>query len=140
MPTSTRTTRPRTALVAAALLPAALLAACGSDTDESGSASSSTTEEGGAAQADGATVEIERSRYLPEELVVEAGTTVVFDNLDPVAHSVTASEGDELDFDSGLFGSSTDAGTTFERTYDDPGSYDYFCTVHPTMRGTIVVE
>lgn len=116
--------RRRTAL-ALAVGVALLSAACGDDT----SAPATT-------RAGANTVDIERSRFKPDELTVSAGTTVEFVNHDPFEHTVTAQEDSAVQFDSGRLGQDE----TFERTFDQPGSYDYFCEIHPTMRATVVVE
>lgn len=82
-----------------------------------------------------ATVTIERSRFGERELVVPVGTTVTFVNLDEFAHTVTSREDAPVPFDSGELV----AGETFEITFDEPGTYDYFCRIHPTMRATVIV-
>ena len=70
--------------------------------------------------------------YQPIDLSVPVGTTVVWKNLDPVAHTVT-----DIDYayDSGLF---EEAGT-FAKTFDTPGVYTYFCLPHPTMIASVNV-
>jgi plastocyanin len=110
-------------LVVLALLPAsALLAACGGDEGEPPTAAATPAE-----------VLIEDSRF---ELVVPAGTEVTFTNLDRATHTVTSSEGSAAEFDSGDLGE----GDEFRQRFAEPGTYDYFCEVHPTMRSTVVVE
>lgn len=80
-------------------------------------------------------VTIERSRFGVPDLTVAVGTTVVFVNEDPFAHTVTSVEGPDLAFDSGEM----TQGAIFEITFDRPDTYHYFCEIHPTMRGTVVV-
>lgn len=113
-----------TAVVTGAVL---LLAACGDD---------SSTENPLAPTGGAAAVSIERSRYAPEEIEVAVGAEVTFENLDPFAHTVTSASGSSLDYDSGDLGE----GDTFVQRFDEAGSYDYFCEIHPTMRATVVVE
>ena len=76
--------------------------------------------------------------YLPYEITVSPGTTVTWNNDDSAAHTVTSgnpSDGyDEL-FDSSIFMT----GTSFEFTFDEVGTYDYFCMVHPWMLGVVNV-
>ena len=77
--------------------------------------------------------------YLPYEATVAVGTTVTWSNDDTAAHTVTSgsvSAGTTGVFDSGLFMS----GGTFDFTFDEAGTYDYFCMVHPWMTGMIHVE
>lgn len=81
-------------------------------------------------------VTISRSRFDQRELVVAVGTTVVFENRDAFAHTVTSTDASPLAFDSGDLGE----GGTFEVTFDQPGTYPYFCEIHPTMRATVIVE
>lgn len=82
------------------------------------------------------TVTIERSRFDTAELRIEAGTTVEFVNLDPFAHTVTSHPESPLDFDSGTMGD----GDAFAVTFDEPGEYPFFCEIHPTMRGVVIVS
>ena len=77
--------------------------------------------------------------YLPQDVSINAGDTVIWRNTDTAAHTVTsgsATDGPDGTFDSSLFM----AGATFEVTFDDSGSYDYFCMVHPWMRGNVQVN
>ncbi len=64
---------------------------------------------------------------------VEAGTTVVATNQDGVTHTWTSA--DDVWNSGGL-----SSGDSFEFTFTDPGEYDYFCSIHPQMTGTITVE
>ena len=77
--------------------------------------------------------------YLPYSITIFVGDTVKWENPDSAAHTVTSgniSDGHDGTFDSGLFM----AGGTFEFTFDDAGTYDYFCMVHPWMIGKIIVN
>lgn len=64
---------------------------------------------------------------------VPVGSTVVATNQDGVTHTWTSV--DEV-WDSGSLGN----GDSFEFTFTDPGEYDYFCSIHPQMTGSITVE
>ena len=67
------------------------------------------------------------------------GSSVSWINDDSAAHTVTSGTVDAGltgIFDSGLFIS----GGTFEFTFDDAGTYDYFCMVHPWMTGQVIVN
>lgn len=81
-------------------------------------------------------VSIMNSRFETAELRVPAGTTVVFENTDAFAHTVTSAEASPMVFGSDELGQ----GDTFEITFDEPGEYPYFCVIHPTMRATVIVE
>lgn len=112
------------------LAAAILLAACGAD-DETA------TPSGG----NGTTVTVSTFDFQPDPLVVPAGTTVTFVNEDAIDHTVTAGTRDDPTpevFDGGL----PERGATFDLTLDEPGTYDYFCEVHPGpgMTATITVQ
>ncbi len=78
------------------------------------------------------TVLIQLASFQPDSLTVPAGTTVTWINRDIVRHTVTSTE--EL-FDSGRLGS----GESFSYTFNEPGTFDYHCTIHPIMQGTVIV-
>lgn len=94
--------------------------------------------EGGAAEVvadEGATDEIRVAvtdmDYDPAEVVVDAGDTVIWEFDDgSIAHDVVG-EGFESEI--------VDSGT-FTHRFEDPGTYDYICTLHPNMTGTIEVR
>ena len=64
---------------------------------------------------------------------VPIGTTVEVTNQDGVTHTWTSV--DEVWNSGGL-----SSGDSFEFTFTDPGEYDYFCSIHPQMTGTLTVE
>lgn len=64
---------------------------------------------------------------------VTVGTTVTVTNHDGVTHTWTSADGV---WNSGGLG----GGESFEFTFDEPGEYAYFCSIHPTMTGTVIVE
>ena len=70
--------------------------------------------------------------YAPATVEVSAGTTVHWTNDDSVIHTVTARDGS---FNSGVM----QTGDMFSQTFDEPGTYDYFCAIHPLQGGTVVV-
>lgn len=77
--------------------------------------------------------------YLPDSVSIKAGDTVIWANDDTAAHTVTS--GSPSEGPSGIFDSSlVIAGDSFEVTFDNSGSYDYFCIVHPWMTGSIQVS
>jgi plastocyanin len=78
------------------------------------------------------TVAIEGFAFSPDALTVAVGTTVTWTNRDEAPHTVAAGAGA---FDSGRL----DQGGTFQRTFDEPGTYAYVCAFHPTMTGSVVV-
>jgi plastocyanin len=77
--------------------------------------------------------------YLPQDITISTGDTVQWDNVDNAAHTVTGgspSEGPSGVFDSSLLM----AGLDYSFTFNDAGSYDYFCMVHPWMVGSVTVN
>ena len=79
--------------------------------------------------------------YLPYEVTIDVGGEVTWTNDDTAAHTVTSgtpAEGPDGLFDSSLFM----AGSTFSVKFDgyEPGSYNYFCMVHPWMEGIVIVQ
>jgi hypothetical protein len=72
------------------------------------------------------------------DLTVSAGQPLFFNNVDGVPHTVTAGTPAApalADFDSGLL----TPGSNFELSFDDPGTYSLFCTLHPDMVANITV-
>ena len=78
-------------------------------------------------------VKIDNFTFNPPRVTVKAGTTVMWDNEDDIPHTVTSS--------AKLFKSKVlDTEGKFSFTFTTPGTYEYFCSLHPHMTGTIVVE
>lgn len=123
---------PRPLLISSLVLAAVFLGACAGD-DDAADATETGSEE---PAASGDTVTIERSRFSPDPLEVAAGTEVTFENVDPFAHTVTSAEGSAVDYDSGELTQDE----TFARTFDEAGTYAYFCEIHPTMRAEVIVS
>ena len=78
------------------------------------------------------------SCYIPSEIVIKSDDSVTWQNQDVAFHSVTSGSYDEQTdlFDSGHL----DPDEPFVLTFDEDGVYDYFCTLHPWMKGKIIVE
>jgi len=82
--------------------------------------------------------EIDDRCYVPSLILTKKGNSVTWVNEDSAFHSVT----------SGFYGSPTelfDSGhldpfESFVFTFDEVGDYDYFCTLHPWMKGQVTVE
>ncbi len=78
-------------------------------------------------------VGIDNLTFNPQKLTVKAGTTVIWTNKDDIPHAIAAVN---KQFKSKTL--DTDDGYAF--TFTTPGSYEYFCSLHPHMTGTVVVE
>jgi plastocyanin len=78
-------------------------------------------------------VTISDFQFAPASVTINVGDTVTWTNEGPTPHSATA---DDRSFDTGIF----NAGQSRSETFDQAGTFAYFCTPHPNMRGTIVVR
>jgi len=77
--------------------------------------------------------------YIPSQLEAKKSTTVTWINVDEAAHTVTS--GNPFDGPDGKFDSSLiNADEVFSYTFDQTGSFDYFCLIHPWMEGTVIVK
>jgi plastocyanin len=78
--------------------------------------------------------------YMPGSITIKTGDKVGWINTDQEVHTVTSGFENSTDkgkqFDSGLLNTNQ----TFEHTLDKAGTYNYFCTVHPTMTGVVNVK
>ena len=76
--------------------------------------------------------------FLPYEVSINVGDTVTWVNDDTAAHTSTG--GSPSDGPSGVFDSSLIlAGSSFSFTFNEAGTYEYFCMVHPWMTGIVIV-
>jgi plastocyanin len=82
-----------------------------------------------------ATVTIDNFAFAPAALTVAPGTKVTWDNKDEEPHTVISADGGLLFKSPAL-----DTDDKFSFTFNKPGTYKYFCSVHPHMVGTIVVK
>jgi len=79
------------------------------------------------------------SCFIPADITINAGDTVNWINVDTAAHTVTG--GSPSDGPSGVFDSSLVMGSaSYAFTFNDKGSFDYFCMVHPWMVGSVTVN
>src|SRR5215472_3842011 len=78
-------------------------------------------------------VKIDNFTFAPQKLTVKAGTTITWVNEDDIPHTVVATT---LAFRS----KALDTDDKFTFTFSTPGTFEYFCSLHPHMTGTIVVE
>jgi plastocyanin len=139
------------ALLLACAALALVAAGCGDDDDDDGGGGGAATTEqpaggggddgggggdddGGGGGGGGTEVSMEGIAFQPAEVTVSAGDTVNWVNNDTVGHDVTADS-----FSSGEPGA-MENGDEFEHTFEEAGTFDYVCTVHPGMEGSVVVE
>ena len=80
-----------------------------------------------------AAVTIKDFAFSPETLTVSIGTTVTWTNEDSVSHIINERT---LIFDSGMLA----RGKSYSFTFNEAGNFEYYCTIHPTMVGHIIVK
>jgi plastocyanin len=81
------------------------------------------------------TVTISNFAFSPAILSITAGTKVTWTNSDEEPHTVTSADAGATFKSAAL-----DTKDQFSFTFDKPGTYKYFCSIHPHMTGTIVVK
>ena len=81
-------------------------------------------------------VTVKTFRFRPGTLHVAAGSKVTWTNRDSIEHTVTSVDGAPQAFNGRLNG----AGKKFRVRFDAPGTYEYFCSRHTSMHGTVVVR
>ncbi|AHH96442.1 cupredoxin domain-containing protein [Kutzneria albida] len=79
-------------------------------------------------------VDIKNYAYAPTAVTVAVGDTVVWTNRDTAPHTVTVSSGPEM-----VNSPTLQQGQSFTFTFTKPGSYSYYCAVHPDMKATLTV-
>ena len=87
----------------------------------------------GVAAQDGIPVNIDNFTFGPQRVMVGVGTTVTWTNQDDIPHTVVSTS-------QAFRSQALDTNDKFSFTFTTPGSYEYFCSLHPHMTGTIVVE
>ena len=134
-------------LLLAALVALSLgLVACGGGGSDSTSSETETTAAAGETEA-GETesepapsgeaaksekVDIVEFTYQPDPVVVQVDGKVIWQNQDTAPHTATADDGS---FDTGTI----EKGKLGSETFKEPGTFTYFCEIHPTMKGTVEV-
>jgi plastocyanin len=109
---------------------AAFAVAAAVTSDDASDASTLTT---GGETGEGEPVEIIDFSFDPADLTVDVGASVTWTNDDSTAHSVVGA--------GGAFASPDIApGTNFSTTFDQAGTFEYVCGIHPSMTGTVRVE
>ena len=87
------------------------------------------------ARADQRQVTIDNFSFSPAELTVAVGTRVTWTNRDDIPHTVTDAATPRA-----MKSPPLDTGESFAFTFEKPGAYSYFCSLHPHMQGTVVVR
>ncbi len=134
-------------LTAVAMVASMALVGCGSSDGDGGDAAptteagssdttegSETTEGGGGGGGDAVT--IVDFAYDPDPLEVTAGAAVTFTNEDSAVHTATSKGDVPKDFDTGELA----PGDSKEITFDEAGTYTYFCEIHDYMKSSVEVK
>jgi amicyanin len=90
-------------------------------------------DDGVRAPADGNQVMVDNFTFTPAMAAVPVGATVTWTNHDDIPHNVVSPE---RKFKSPVL----DTDETFSHTFDVPGTYEYYCSIHPRMTGKVVVR
>lgn len=76
-------------------------------------------------------VTIQNFAFSPQTLTIKSGATVTWTNMDSAPHRIK----------SDTFNSNNlSQGQSFEYKFNTPGTYDYYCSIHPSMSGQIIVQ
>ena len=115
----------------------------GNATTMSGNMTGNTTGYSGGASvtsASGSSVPSNGKFFVPETVTVSTGTTITWTNGDSTLHTVTSGSAESgnsgTEFDSSYLA----AGKTFQHQFGTAGTFDYYCTLHPWMKGKVVVS
>ncbi|HYL47658.1 MAG TPA: cupredoxin family copper-binding protein [Candidatus Limnocylindrales bacterium] len=119
----------RSNTISQVVLIAALLAGLGSAVSSNAKIPAPATQTQSAAVA----VRIDNFSFGPQEITVAPGTKVTWTNRDDIPHTVVSTNQ--------LFKSKAlDTDDQFSFTFDKPGTYEYFCSIHPKMTGKVIVK
>jgi plastocyanin len=89
---------------------------------------------GQTAAKSGSEVKIDNFTFAPQDLTVPAGTSVRWVNHDDIPHTVVSD--DKTTFKS----KALDTDDSFSYTFTKPGTYSYFCSIHPKMTAKVIVQ
>jgi amicyanin len=81
-------------------------------------------------------IAIKNFAFSPATLTIKTGTTVTWTNQDGAPHQIASDPGAPVAFNS----ESLANGASYQFTFTQAGTYDYHCTIHPAMKGTIIVQ
>ncbi len=85
----------------------------------------------GCSASSSAKVSVTEGAFTPAEVTIKAGGTVTWTNEGVTAHTVTFPDSDS---------ESVYPKQTYSRTFEKPGTYDYYCRLHTTEKGTVEVK
>lgn len=98
------------------------------------SAAADPSKQTGEPQTEISNINIARMQFMPAAIRIKAGDEVTWINIEAMPHTITSRN-------SGLLASERlGRGSIFTHTFKQPGTYTYYCSLHPSMTGTVVVE
>jgi plastocyanin len=80
-----------------------------------------------------ATVSMDHNTFIPDEITVVPGTTLTWVNKETMPHAV-------VDTNKGFRSKTLGKDASFSFTFATAGEYDYLCSIHPTMKGKVIVK
>jgi len=86
-----------------------------------------------AAATPAVTVSMDHSTFIPSEITVAPGTTVTWVNVETMPHTV-------VDLNKAFRSKTLVKDGTFSFTFTTPGDFDYLCSIHPNMKGKVIVK
>ena len=87
-----------------------------------------------ASQASQASVTIQNFAFSPETTTIKVGGSITWTNKDSAPHTITSDNGTQLN------SQRLSQSQSYSHTFNQKGTYNYHCSVHPGMKGTIIVE
>ena len=78
-------------------------------------------------------VHIDNFTFTPQEITITRGTTLTWVNDDDIPHAIAASN-------KAFRSKAMDTEQKFSFTFSEPGTYEYFCSLHPHMQGKVIVK
>lgn len=95
---------------------------------------SSSTSSQGTVAGQGSMVSIKSYNFNPTTVNIRVGETITWTNEDSAPHTIVSDSGKEIS------SSSLSNGQTYSHTFSTAGTYDYHCSIHPSMKATIIVK
>ncbi len=80
------------------------------------------------------TISIASFAFSQSSLTINKGDKVIWTNNDNAPHTVTSDSGSELNSDT------LSTGDKYEHTFNSAGTFNYYCTIHPSMKGKVIVR
>jgi len=106
------------------------------NTPSNTSTTSNSTSQSSSNEPASGTINIRNMMFTPSQIAIKKGGTVTWTNNDTTTHTVI----DDLQNVGGPHSGNIEPGATYSFKFESTGSFQYHCSIHPSMRGTIVVK